>query len=106
MAIQFKKAEIVEKYAIEKKTLKIEANMKKVNNQTAKNLQTTIEKLQTIKRTAALLLIDRHIIKKHQNNEKLIKLKSQKMSLIQKKSQPDNVFFINQLIYSKIQAVY
>lgn len=56
--------------------------MKKVNNQATKNVQTTIEKLQTTKRTTALLFIDRYIIKKHRSNEKLIKLKSQKMSLI------------------------
>lgn len=49
--------------------------MKKVNNQAAKNLRTIIEKLQTTKRIATLLFIDRHTIKKHQSNEKLIKLR-------------------------------
>lgn len=49
MTTKLKKAKIVEKLAIKKKILKVEADIKKVDNQAAKNLLTTIKKLQIIK---------------------------------------------------------
>lgn len=70
MRIKSKKAEVTKKLAIEKKTLKTEADMKKVNDWVAKNLQTVIEKSQIIKRKVALLITDRNATKKCQSNGK------------------------------------
>lgn len=69
-AAKLKKMEAAEKRAIEKKVLKAEADMKKANDRAAKNNHTNIEKSETTKRKAALLIIDENATKKCQNNEK------------------------------------
>lgn len=65
---KLKKAEAAEKCAIEKKALKAEADMKKFDDRAAKNLHNAMEKSQTTKRKAALLITDGNATKKCRNN--------------------------------------
>lgn len=67
---KLRKAEMVEKLVVEKKTLKTEVDIKKVNDQAAKNLQTTRKKSQMTKCKVALLIINVNTIKKIQSNKK------------------------------------
>lgn len=62
--------EVAKKLVIKKKILKVEADMKKINNWVVKNRQTTIEKSQITKRKTALFVIDWNVIKKYQSNKK------------------------------------
>lgn len=70
MALKFKKVEAAKKVAIEKKTLKTKVDMKKIDDQIAKNFQIVMEKLQITKRKATLLITDGNITKKYQSNRK------------------------------------
>ena len=64
VAAKLKKAKAAEKRAIEKKALKAEADMKKFNGRVPKNLHNAMEKSQTTKRKAALLITDGNATKK------------------------------------------
>lgn len=67
-AAKLKKVEVAEKCAIEKKVLKAEADMKKVDDRATKNFHNAIEKSQMTKRKAALLITNGNATKKCQTN--------------------------------------
>lgn len=70
VVVKLKKVKTVKKLAIKKKSLKKEVDIKKVNDQIAKNFQTTIEKSQKIKYKVILLITDKNVTKKRWSNRK------------------------------------
>lgn len=63
VVVKLKKVKAVKKLAIKKKSLKKEVDIQKVNDQVAKNFQTTIKKSQKTKYKVILLITNKNIKK-------------------------------------------